>query len=187
MVVAEQRWLFSFLFLSFCLSPPFCFFTPVSLSFGFFFFFFCWSHPSVCLYFCFFFHFSRCRCCYRRLGGWWLWWLWQEAKVEREIEKGAASRNPEKRWFFLNFGPPILPPWNMKIKYIYRRWKRDILSLLVQNLNPWFDPKASQPLAQSRNDELLVLCRKMAGRVGHFRVMSPPLQPRSARTAYTSV
>jgi len=30
----------------------------------------------------------------------------------------------------------------------------------VQNLSPWFDPKASQPLAQSSNDELSVLCRK---------------------------
>jgi hypothetical protein len=47
----------------------------------------------------------------------------------------------------------------MKIKSIYRWRKRDILSLLVQNLNPWFDPKASQPLAQSSNDELSV-CRK---------------------------
>jgi hypothetical protein len=48
----------------------------------------------------------------------------------------------------------------MKIKSIYRRWKRDTLSLLVQNFSPWFDPKVSQPLAQSSNDELSVLCRK---------------------------
>ena len=34
------------------------------------------------------------------------------------------------------------------------------MSLLVQNLSPWFDPKASQPLAQSSNDELSVLQEK---------------------------
>jgi hypothetical protein len=51
------------------------------------------------------------------------------------------------------------------------------MSLLVQNLSPWFDPKASQPSAQSSNHELLVLCRKMAGRVGHFGAVLPPLQP----------
>jgi len=48
----------------------------------------------------------------------------------------------------------------MKIKSIYRQWKRDTLSFLVQNLSPWFNSKASQPLAQSSNDELSVLCRK---------------------------
>jgi hypothetical protein len=48
----------------------------------------------------------------------------------------------------------------MKIKSIYRWWKRDTLSLLVQNPSPWFDPKASQPLAQSSNDELSILQEK---------------------------
>jgi hypothetical protein len=56
----------------------------------------------------------------------------------------------------------------MKIKYIYRRWKRETFSPVVPNLGPWFNPKASQPLVQSSNEELSVLCRKMAGRVGHF-------------------
>jgi len=53
---------------------------------------------------------------------------------------------------------------------------------MVQNIGPWFDLKASQPLVQSSNDELSVLCRKMAGRVGHFGAVSPPLKPLSART-----
>jgi hypothetical protein len=85
------------------------------------------------------------------------------------------------------FGPKFLHPWSMKIKSIYRRWKRNTFSLLMQNLNPWFDPKASQPLAQSSNDELSVLCKKMAGRVGHFGVVPLPLQHRSARMDYTSM
>jgi hypothetical protein len=63
----------------------------------------------------------------------------------------------------------------MKIKSIYRRWKRDTLSLLVPNISPWIDPKASRPLVQSNNDELSVLCRKMDGRVDHFGAIPPPL------------
>jgi len=66
----------------------------------------------------------------------------------------------EGGWFLDVFGPKFLHLWSMKIKSIYRRWKRDTLSLLVQNLSPWFNPKASQPLAQSSNGELSVLCRK---------------------------
>jgi len=48
----------------------------------------------------------------------------------------------------------------MKIKSIYRQWKKDTFSLLVKNISPWFDPKPSQPLAQSSNVELSVLCKK---------------------------
>jgi hypothetical protein len=40
----------------------------------------------------------------------------------------------------------------MKIKSIYKRGKRDTLSLVVPNLGPWFDPKASQPLVESSNE-----------------------------------
>jgi hypothetical protein len=75
----------------------------------------------------------------------------------------------------------------MKIESIYRWWKMDTFSLLVENLGPWIDPKASQPLLQISNDELSVLCMKMAGQVGHFGAVPPPLQPRSAQTAYTNV
>jgi len=81
---------------------------------------------------------------------------------ERERERGSAgSRNRVREAsFFAIFGPKFLHPWSMKIKSIYRRWKRDTLSFLVQNLSPWFDSKASQSLAQSSNDELSVLCKK---------------------------
>jgi hypothetical protein len=65
----------------------------------------------------------------------------------------------------------------MKIKYIYRRWKRDTFYLLVQNLSPWFNPKASQPLAQSSNDELSIYAGNVAGWAGHFGAVPPPLQP----------
>jgi hypothetical protein len=73
----------------------------------------------------------------------------------------------------------------MKITFIYRWWKRNTSSLLVPNFSPWFDPKTLQPLLQRSNDELPVLCRKMAGRVGYFGAVSPPLQPRSAKIIYT--
>ena len=49
-VVAEQRWLFSFLFFFSCLSPPFCSFTPLFLSFGFFFFFSADLPPCLSLF-----------------------------------------------------------------------------------------------------------------------------------------
>jgi hypothetical protein len=81
--------------------------------------------------------------------------------VERETRRSAGSRNRVREAGFLGvFGPKFLRPWSMKIKSIYRRWKRDTLSFQVQNLSPWFDPKASQPLAQSSDDELLVLQEK---------------------------
>jgi len=101
----------------------------------------------------------------------------------REKQRGSVGNRNRIREasFLVVFGPKSLHHWSMKIKSIYRWWKRDTLSLLMQNLNPWFDPKASQPLAQSSNDELSVLCRKMVSRVGHFGAM--PL----TRMAYTSL
>jgi len=80
----------------------------------------------------------------------------------REKQRGSAcSRNWVREAGFLAvFGSKFLHPLSMKIKSIYRLWKRDTLSLLVQNHSPWFDPKASQPLAQSSNDELSVLQEK---------------------------
>jgi len=56
----------------------------------------------------------------------------------RERERGSAgSRNRVREaGFFVVFGPKFLHPLSMKIKYIYRCWKRDTLSLLVQNFSP---------------------------------------------------
>jgi hypothetical protein len=97
----------------------------------------------------------------------------------------ANSRNERgEAGFLVDFGPNFLLPQTMKIKSIYRRGKRDTLSLVVPNLGPWFDPKSSQPLVQSSNDELSILCRKMVGRVGHFKAKPPPLKP---PTVYTGV
>jgi hypothetical protein len=82
---------------------------------------------------------------------------------ERECEETDGRKEKilgRKAGFLAVFGPKFLHPLSMKIKSIYRLWKRDTLSLMVQNLNPWFDPKASQPLAQSSNDELSVLQEK---------------------------
>jgi hypothetical protein len=79
---------------------------------------------------------------------------------------GERNREENVGWnlkwlvFLAKFEPNFLHPWSMKIKSIYRRWKRDTLSLLVQNISPWFDPKASQQSAQSSNDELPVLQEK---------------------------
>ena len=101
---------------------------------------------------------------------------------ERERgEKGSAkSRNEGGFGFLVYFGPNFLLPQIMKIKSIYRRGKRDILSLVVPNLGHWFDPKASQLLVESSKDELSILCMKIVGRVGHFRAVPPPLKSRSA-------
>jgi hypothetical protein len=79
---------------------------------------------------------------------------------ERERRSASSKNQVLEAGFLAIFGPQSLHLWSMKIKSIYRRWKRDTLSLLVQNLIHWFDPKASQPLVQSNNDELSVLCRK---------------------------
>jgi hypothetical protein len=85
---------------------------------------------------------------------------WTPQWRERERESASSRNRVREAGFLVVFGPKFLYPWSIKIKSIYRGWKRDTLSLLVQNLSPWFDPKASQPLAQSSNDELSVLCRK---------------------------
>jgi len=102
---------------------------------------------------------SRWCCC----GGrkWWRFWR-LKAAVEKERERREVRLAAEMRGEagFLSFGPNSLHLWTMKIKSIYRRWKKDTFSLLVPNLGLWFDPKTSQPLVQSSNDELSVLCRK---------------------------
>ena len=57
---------------------------------------------------------------------------------ERERgEKGSASsRNEGGSSFLVYFGPNFLLPQTMKIKSIYKRGKRDTLSLVVPNLGP---------------------------------------------------
>jgi len=141
---------------------------------------------------------ARWRSHYMRCSGGYLWWRWRfsswwrrcwrlNAAVERERGAGSAgSRNRVREAsFFAVFGPNFLPPWSMKITCIYRWWKRNTSSLLVPNFSPWFDLKILQPLLQRSNDELPVLCRKMAGQISHFGAVSPPLQPLSAKTIYT--
>jgi len=114
-------------------------------------------------------------------------WLRMPASLTVLRWRPVAEREREREWrwqtirdanFLAVFGPRFLPFWSMKITSIYRWWKRDTLSLLVPNVDLWFDPKALQPLLQRNNDELPVLCRKMAGRVGYFGAVAPPLQPR---------
>ena len=111
---------------------------------------------------------------------WWQWWLGRRRERESVWRDRRQKRknSGEENWFSTDFGPNYLPPWSMKITSIYRWWKRDTLSLLVPNVGPWFDPKALQPLPQRNNDELLILCRKMAGWVSYFGAVSPLLQPR---------
>jgi hypothetical protein len=111
----------------------------------------------------------------------------RERERERERESAGSRNQVRKACFLAVFGPKFIHLWSMKITYIYRWWKRDTLSLLVPNFGLWFDPKALQPLLQRSNDELPVLCRKMTGWVGYFRVVPPPRQSRSARKVYTSV
>jgi hypothetical protein len=93
-------------------------------------------------------------------GSWRLRWRKRE---RREVWLAAEMRG--EAGFFVNFGPNSPHLWIMKIKFLYRRWKRDTLSLLMPNPGPWLDLKASQPLVQSSNDKLSVLYREMTGRV----------------------
>ena len=79
----------------------------------------------------------------------------------KEREKGSAGSRNEGSGFFVDFKPKALHTSTMKIKFIYRLWKRDTLSLLMLNLSLRFDPKTPQPLVQSSNNEMSVLCRKI--------------------------
>ena len=105
----------------------------------------------------------------------------------KKEEKVVQKKKMGEKMVFCRLGPNLLSSSAIKIKFIYKGSKRDTLSLVVPNLGPWFDQKTSQPLVQNSNDELSVLCRKMVGQVGHFRVVSPPLKPRSARTIHTDM
>ena len=72
--------------------------------------------------------------------------LWQLV-VEKDREGEWRWQTFREAGFFAVFGPKFLCLWSMKIKPIYRRWKRDTLSFLVQNIglgltrkhpNHWF-------------------------------------------------
>ena len=52
---------------------------------------------------------------------------------EREREGG---RNREEAGFLAYFGPDLLLPQTLKSTFIYRRWKRAILSTLGKNFSP---------------------------------------------------
>ena len=64
------------------------------------------------------------------------------AEGTAEKEKGKRERRHKKNknrgggWFFLDFRPNFLLPQTIKSAYIYRRWKREILSTLGKNFSP---------------------------------------------------
>ena len=84
--------------------------------------------------------------------------------------------------FLDDFGPNFLHLWSMKIKSIYKRWKRDTLSLLVKNIR-----KHPNHWLQVAMMNYQFCAGKIVGRVGHFGAAPLPVQPRLARTAYTFV
>jgi hypothetical protein len=54
-------------------------------------------------------------------------------KGERELSNGR-KKNQGGGWFMINFEPDFLFHQAKKFTFIYRRWKRDISSLLMSNL-----------------------------------------------------
>ena len=57
---------------------------------------------------------------------------------ERGGEKNCRNRGRGAVFFFPDFGPKFLLSQAMKCNPIYRRWKRNILSLMVPNRGLWF-------------------------------------------------
>lgn len=51
---------------------------------------------------------------------------------------GGSGKERKIRYagFFIDFEPNFIHPQAMKFTLIYRRWKRDVLSLQVPNLGP---------------------------------------------------
>ena len=62
------------------------------------------------------------------------WWL--ERRRERGREK--LQKRGQWGWFLVDFGPKFSLPYAMKCSPIYRRWKMNILSLMVPNHGLWF-------------------------------------------------
>jgi hypothetical protein len=58
--------------------------------------------------------------------------LWQRKKEE---EKKSANIG-RRCWFFADFGPEFLPLQIIKSDFIYRKWKRAIVSTLWKNYSP---------------------------------------------------
>jgi hypothetical protein len=88
----------------------------------------------------------------------WMRSRWRK-REERELT-AEKKKIREECWFFVNFAPDFLHAQAMKFTSIYRGWKRDILSLIIQNLSHWFSLDGSQLLAQSMYHELLILIVK---------------------------
>ena len=71
-------------------------------------------------------------------GGGSSWWLkWRGERERKNAETWADG------WFLADFGPDFLLPRAMKCSPIYRRWKRNMLSLMVLNRGLWFGWYAS--------------------------------------------
>ena len=67
-------------------------------------------------------------------GGGSSWWLerWRERGRQKLQKRG------QRGWFLVDFGPAFFLPHAMKCSPIYRRWKKNILSLMVPNRGLWF-------------------------------------------------
>jgi len=72
-----------------------------------------------------------------------------EAVVVEEIRGRLAVGKIKGGWFFIDFGPKCFHAQGIESTSIYRRWKRDILFLMVLNLDPWFSPEGS-PIINSK-------------------------------------
>jgi hypothetical protein len=80
--------------------------------------------------------------------------------VEREGKKNGRKNRGRKLVFFIFFSPNFLLIPIMKSISIYRGWKRDVLSPLMPNLGPWFDPERSHPLVSRTYHRLSVLLQE---------------------------
>jgi hypothetical protein len=58
--------------------------------------------------------------------------------MEREGGEKLQKQGQRSCFFFPDFGPKFLLSQAMKCNPIYRRWKRNILSLMVPNRGLWF-------------------------------------------------
>jgi len=76
---------------------------------------------------------------------------WVRLEWLRTQQSGETGNNNNDRgktgrgWFFPNFDNWFLLPQCMEFTPIYKGWKRDILSLSITNLGPWFSLEGSQP------------------------------------------